>query len=229
MRTVKSHQTRKNELLDTAESLFFTKGYDQTTVQDILQAAGIAKGTFYHYFKSKEEMMDAVVIRYIEAGVAAAEQIVSDPGLTVHEKLLRVVMAQKPEAGVQERLLEQFHEPQNALLHQKSLTETLLRLTPVLTRVIEQGKAEGLFHTPFPRESVEFLLAASQFLFDEGLFHWQPEALSRKIEAFIHIMETVLGAETGSLAYAAGMFGQSPDQRKEKDRPDAENAAGSNT
>jgi AcrR family transcriptional regulator len=61
MRVIKEPEERRNEILDTAETLFFTKGYGKTTVNDILQAIGIAKGTFYYYFKSKEEVMDAVL------------------------------------------------------------------------------------------------------------------------------------------------------------------------
>ena len=54
MRIVKEHEERKNEILDTAEILFEEKGYDKCSVNDILNRIGIAKGTFYHYFKSKE-------------------------------------------------------------------------------------------------------------------------------------------------------------------------------
>ncbi|WP_438490895.1 TetR/AcrR family transcriptional regulator [Paenibacillus sp. IHBB 3054] len=210
MRISKEPEERRNEILDTAELLFFTQGYSRTTINDILQRIGIAKGTFYYYFKSKEEVMDAVVMRFIDAGVEAAKEIASDHRLSVHEKLLRIIMAQKPDSEGKEQLIEQFHQAENAQLHQKSLTETILRLTPVLTEVIEQGIEEQLFHTAYPRETVEFLLVASQFLLDEGIFQWQPEEILRKIEAFIHIMETSLGAKQGSFAYVTQMFGQPP-------------------
>lgn len=63
MRIVKEHEERKNEILDTAEILFEEKGYDKCSVNDILNRIGIAKGTFYHYFKSKEELLDALIER----------------------------------------------------------------------------------------------------------------------------------------------------------------------
>ncbi len=208
MRISKEPEERKNEILDTAEMLFFSKGYAKTTVNDLLQAVGIAKGTFYYYFKSKEGVMDAVVMRYIDTAVTAAGRIAARPDLTVHEKLLQIIMAQKPDSAPKEQLIEQFHQSENALLHQRSLAETILRLTPVLTGVIEQGIEERVFHTPYPQESVEFLLTASQFLFDEGIFKWQPEELMRKIQAFIHTMELMLGAQQGSLGYVMQMFEQ---------------------
>lgn len=206
MRISKEAEERRNEILDTAEMLFFAKGYARTTVNDILREIGIAKGTFYYYFKSKEEVMDAVVMRYIDAGVDAARQIAADPKLSVHEKLLQIIMAQKPDTERKGQMIEQFHQAENAQLHQKSLTETILKLTPVLTEVIEQGIQERLFHCPYPQATMEFLLIASQFMFDEGIFEWQPEEIIEKIQAFIYIMETTLGAEKGSFDYVTQMF-----------------------
>lgn len=206
MRISKDPEDRRNEILDTAEQLFFTKGYSKTTINDMLQIIGIAKGTFYYYFNSKEQVMDAVVMRYIETGVRAAQKIALDKKLTVHEKLLQIIMAQKPNTPSKRQMIEEFHEPENAQIHQKSLSETILQLTPILTEVIKQGIEEKLFYTPYPRESVEFLLISSQFLFDEGIFKWTPEEIMQKIQAFIYIMETTLGAETGSFSYVTRMF-----------------------
>ncbi|MDF2532153.1 MAG: TetR family transcriptional regulator [Clostridia bacterium] len=63
MRITKEYDERRNEILDTAEKLFHAKGYEKCTVNDILKEISIAKGTFYHYFRSKEEVLDAIVSR----------------------------------------------------------------------------------------------------------------------------------------------------------------------
>lgn len=68
MRLIKNPEERRNEILDAAEILFITKGYTKATVMDILQACNIAKGTFYYYFQSKEEVMNAIVMRFILSG-----------------------------------------------------------------------------------------------------------------------------------------------------------------
>jgi len=208
VRVTKKPEERRNEILDAAELLFTTKGYSNTTVNDILNRVGIAKGTFYHHFQSKEEVMDAIVMRYIYAGVGAAEAIAADPGLEAPQKIFQIIMAQKPDSGHKEQMIDQLHQINNAEMHQKSLVETILHLTPVLTRVIEQGIAEGTFRTPYPRETVEFLLVASQFLFDEGIFQWEPEELMKKAMAFVHTMETLLGAESGSFNYLLSRLGE---------------------
>lgn len=201
MSVSKKHEERRNEIVNIAEMLFSTKGYTKTTVNDILKSAEIAKGTFYHYFQSKEEVMDAVVMRFIASGVEAAQVIASDPHLNAAEKIFQIIMAQNPEASRKEHLIEQLHQINNAEMHQKSLVETILQLTPVLTEVIEQGIEEGKFKTPYPKETVEFLLVSSQFLFDEGIFQWEPQELMQKAIAFTHIFETSLGAEKGSFNF----------------------------
>lgn len=199
MRTIKDPEERKAEILDTAEMLFTTKGYNQTTIIDILNEIGIAKGTFYYYFKSKEEVMDAIIMRIVNADVAAAKAIADNSDLTSIAKLFQILFAQKPkDGGGKEKMLEQFHQPNNAEMHQKSLVQSILQMTPVLTQVIEQGIHENVMATEYPKETIEFLLASAQVVFDERLFHWEPDEAVKKARAFISIMESVLGAQKGS-------------------------------
>ena len=206
MRILKKPEERKNEILDVAEELFETKGYSQTTVSDILQAVGIAKGTFYYYFQSKEEVMNAIVIRFTDMLVENAKVIASDPTLNAPEKLFRIIAAESLPSGRKEQLIEQLHTVGNAEMHQKSLVETVLQMTPVLTKVIQQGISEGTFKTPYPKEVTEFLLTSSQFLLDIGIFHWRLEDIRQKADAFAWIMETLLGAEKNSFAYIAARY-----------------------
>ncbi|QVK18202.1 TetR/AcrR family transcriptional regulator [Mycoplasmatota bacterium] len=215
MRITKTHEERRNEILDEAETLFITKGYLKTTVNDILKGVGIAKGTFYYYFKSKEEVMNAIVLRIVSSGVAAAKEIANNNNLTVHEKFLKIIMAQKPTTNVKKEMINQLHQIKNAEMHHKSLVETIKQLTPVLVEVLLQGKKEGLFHTPYPKEAIEFFLVASTFLFDDELFDWQEDEINHKIQAFIYIMEVISGAEIGSFAYLIKAFGEVPIEGEE--------------
>lgn len=211
MRISKDPIERRNEILDTAERLFISKGYAKSTVNDILQEIGIAKGTFYYYFKSKEEVMDAIIIRLTEKYVGRAKEIADHPNLSANEKLFRMLMPDEPDAH-KEQMIEQLHEVENAQMHQKSLVETILKMTPVMTAVVEQGIKEGIYHTPYPREVIEFILVSSQFLFDEGIFKWEPQELKQKAIAFIWLIETALGAEKGSLSFIAQLIEQNQDK-----------------
>ncbi|PFZ02072.1 TetR family transcriptional regulator [Bacillus wiedmannii] len=202
MRIVKEYEERRKEILETAERLFITKGYTKTTVNDILKEIGIAKGTFYHYFKSKEEVMDEIIMRVIKDDVAKAKVIVSNPNIPVLEKLFRVLMEQSPKSGdVKDKMIEQFHQPNNAEMHQKSIVQSIIHLSPVLAEILEQGIDEGVFSTPYPQETIELLLSSAQVIFDEGLFQWEPEEMMRRAKAYINMMEASVGAKEGSFNY----------------------------
>ena len=70
-------------------------------------------------------------------------------------------------------MIEQFHQPNNAEMHQKSLVQSIIHLSPILTEVLEQGIEEGIFSTPYPQETIELLLSSAQVIFDDGLFQWK--------------------------------------------------------
>lgn len=208
MRTIKTPEKRRNEILDTSEMLFATKGYVKTTINDILKTIGIAKGTFYYYFQSKEEVMNEIVMRFISIGVDSAKSIASDPNLKAPEKVFRIVTAQNQDTGRKEPIIQQFHQVNNAEMHQKSLVETILQLTPIITEIVKQGIIEGSFKTPYPKEVVEFLLVSSQFLFDAGLFQWKPQEIIEKSKAFAYIVESMLGSEKDSFSYIYKIYEQ---------------------
>ncbi|WP_243820988.1 TetR/AcrR family transcriptional regulator [Bacillus thuringiensis] len=202
MRIVKEYEERRKEILETAERLFLTKGYTKTTVNDILKEIGIAKGTFYHYFKSKEEVMDEIIMRIIKEDVTKAKRIASNPDIPVLDKLFKILMEQSPKSGdVKEKMIQQFHQPNNAEMHQKSLVQSIIHLSPVLTEVLEKGIEEGIFSTPYPQETIELLLSSAQVIFDDGLFQWKPEEMINRAKAYIKMMEASVGAKEGSFDY----------------------------
>jgi AcrR family transcriptional regulator len=206
MRIVKEAEKRKHEILDAAEKLFASKSYEGTTINDILGATRIAKGTFYYHYKSKEEVMDGIIGRRIDKGLERAKVIASDGTLPAPAKLLAVIMAQKPSGPVDEGINGELNKQGNALMHQKTLSRLVLALAPVLASVVEEGIAQGFFSAPYPRESVEFLLAAALTLFDDAFFEQTPQFLASRVPAFIAAMERILGAEPGSLAGFTEVF-----------------------
>ncbi len=200
MRISKEHDVRRNEILDKAAYLFEVNGYNRTTINDILREVGIAKGTFYYYFKSKVEVMDAIIERYLEIGLERAEAVKGQKSLSPTEKLLQVILALRmggPDNGV----IEELHNPENALMHQKSLTGIVTGLTPVLTDIVKEGIALGDFNTPFPAQTIQIILAASVTLMDEGIFHFTREEQLHLMQAIVHSFETLLGAEKGSFEF----------------------------
>lgn len=88
--------TTKDQLLDVGDDLFLHRGFTATGIQDILKAAGVPKGSFYHHFGSKEEFALQVVERYAADGVALLEKDLADPSRP-HLERLRTFFAQMVE------------------------------------------------------------------------------------------------------------------------------------
>ena len=201
MRVVKKPDERRNEILDAAEKLFAGKGYMKTTINDILQEVGIAKGTFYYYFKSKEEVMDDVAMRYIDMGTEAVKIVVEDKKLTALEKFRILLTKDVTKSENKDEILEEFHQAGDAQMHQKSLLMTIERLVPLITEIVIQGIEEKSFNTPYPKEVVEVIMIYLNTIFDEGLFQWTQEEKIQKAKALAYVMEKTLGAEKGSFDY----------------------------
>ena len=207
MRIVKDPVERKNEILDAAEILFTTKGYVETTVIDILKAVGIAKGTFYYYFTSKEEVLDAILVRLVDSDVEKMQAVAKDTTLSPIEKLTGMLLAQQPQPGdTKSRMHEIFHKPGNGDMHQKHNVLALRHLAPIMALAAKEGIEQGIFHLEYPEQTVEFLLGASIYAFDEGLNQWTPEELKTRGIAYVAMMEAAMGAEKGSFSFILQMI-----------------------
>ena len=201
MRIVKEAEERRNEILDVAERLFGTKGFDGTSTTDILNEIGIARGTLYYHFKSKEDILDAMIERMTGSLVAKASEIVENKDVPVLQRLTLMMMALNVNNDLGHEIMEQIHKPQNALMHQKMQERLLAGVNPIVTSLIEEGIAQGICQTDYPAEVAEMTLLYSNTVFDD-LAPLGAEERQRKIAAFIYNLERLLGMEEGSLREA---------------------------
>ena len=202
MRIVKEAGERKNEILDAAAELFVAKGYEETSTGDILDRVGIARGTLYYHFKSKEDILDALIERINGDLIARSKAAAADQSLPVVERIVLAIMSLNvgsAESAISHEVLEQVHKPQNALLHQKMQQGLLDGVVPVLAGLVEEGNASGVFHTRYPRETTEMLILYSVTVFDDR-FRQTQEQMMNRAQALIHNTEILLGAEEGSMA-----------------------------
>ncbi|WP_042197205.1 TetR/AcrR family transcriptional regulator [Paenibacillus camerounensis] len=211
MRIVKEAEARRNEILDAADELFGQKGFDGTSTNDILNKVGIARGTLYHHFKSKEDIMDALIERYSSRMLGAAQAIALDTTIPVVERILRAVMAMNISSGnggeSSKEIMEHIHRPQNALMHQKIQKILVNGVPPILTPIVREGIQQGLFHTQYPYESIEMIIIYANTIFDEEMVEMTDEVRLSRILAFIANVERLLGAEEGSLMSVMQAFG----------------------
>ena len=208
MRVVKKADERRNEILDAADELFGQKGFDGTSTNDILERVGIARGTLYHHFKSKEDIMDALIERYSVRLLGAAQESAADKSIPVVERIIRVVMALNISGGSSSKeIMEHIHKPQNALMHQKIQRVIINGVTPILTGIIREGIEEGLFSTPFPYECMEMVVTYANTVFDDDMVQMTNEERASRMQAFVFNTERLLGAQSGSLMQVMKMFG----------------------
>ncbi len=165
------HDVKRKEILDAARKHIFTKGYEQMSIQDIVDTLQISKGAFYHYFDSKTALLDGLMEVLIAEGEALLNPIVADPQLSAIEKLRRDLDTVGRWKTSQKELLLGFlrvwYKDDNAIVRQKQLSMALKRIGPMLVAVIRQGVDEGAFTTRYP-EQMALVVGALSFIIGDA-------------------------------------------------------------
>lgn len=161
-RIVKHPDIRRSELLDCAQALFFERGYESTTVNDIIARAGISKGGFYHHFTSKDEILEALAARLAEQSVERVRDVLDDPVLDalgrLNAFLARARQFKLEDAPKLRAAFDVVFRPENLVLYHRVNAASIAVMLPVLARIIAQGKAEGVFDVPDPDAAAEMVL-----------------------------------------------------------------------
>ena len=190
---MKKGERRKLELLQIAYRLFLTRGYENTSVDEIIEEAGIAKGTYYYYFESKEQMLEEVIGMMIDKEIEAARQILRSE-LDLPQKFIGIIASIRP-AQEETPISNTLNQPENILMHRKIQRRIIDAVIPLLTEAVEDGVKNGIFCCDDIPERVKMLLIVSSELFDEGRY------TDRDIAVFIDMAEKLLGAEAGTMSF----------------------------
>lgn len=199
MRIVKDPDVRKKEIVDTAERLFSKRGYEETSVEEIIKKIGIAKGTFYYYFKSKEDLLDALMDKVVSEVDSRTDMVMEKKGLSAVERMGSLFLVINRIGVGRDRLFEFIHEDRNAHIHMKIEKRVYPILTPKLTRIIEQGVDEGVFDTDYPEIAAFSMLGISEAV-SHGE-HRHDGRLDYDMDLLVGVwdaMERVLGAKKGT-------------------------------
>ncbi len=190
---MKKGEKRKKELLKIAYDMFLTQGYENTSVDEIIEKAQIAKGTYYYYFKSKEQMLEEVIDMMIDSESEMARQIIG-MDISSPQKIVGIIASIKP-TEAEQPIKDTLFQPENVLMHHKVRQKLINVLTPLLSEVIKEGVEEGIFECDNIPERVKMLLIISDSTFNEGTFSEQD------ISVFIDVSEKLLGAEKGTMGF----------------------------
>jgi len=213
-RIVKKRDIRKNEILDVAQNLFYTQGFDKTSINQIINQIGIAKGTFYHYFKSKYELLDAVVERLILQMKDAVQPILQNSDLTPIQKFNMVfqvigqIKFERREFMME--LLKVMTRDENVILHQKMVARSIDFLAPILSQIIKEGITHDCFDCDYPDEVAVYIIGLSGYLnryltktiidIEEGRV--DVEVFVNHIKGFESVIERMIGTKQGTLSLA---------------------------
>lgn len=210
-RIVKKPHERRSELIACAQKFFLTKGYERTTVSDIVEEIGVAKGTFYYYFDSKQDILEALVDDLAALAVEQIKEIIADeslPAITKWTQAFQVL--NKWKLGRKEEMLaitRVLYQNENVHLQHKLRINLVKLIAPEFAKIIDQGIKEGVFSTAFVEESAEIALAILQTFSDamadmllNPKKHDNPAStIRRQLEAAGTAIERVLGAPEGAL------------------------------
>lgn len=205
-RIVKKPHVRRQEIVNAAKLLFQSKGFAATSMEDVMKQLKIAKGTIYHYFKSKDELLEAVVEQIVLEEVEEKRKLLETTTGSAIERL-HALIGRASLASQNEEILDQLHKPGNAAMHMGLLAATLAKEAEVYALIIRQGVDEGIFQTDTPLECAEFILAGIQFLTDTGVYPWTEEQLMRRVMAFPALVEATLKAPPGSFQFLIQLVG----------------------
>jgi AcrR family transcriptional regulator len=183
-RTV-DRKARFDGLVSAAERMFAERGVIDTPVSEIVKAAGVAQGTFYLYFDSKDDVVVAVVDRLVETMVSSLKEAATRPATSAIDDFRALCAALGDLASLPGAagLVEFMHTPQNRAIHDRLADQLSPRLAPIVQEVIERGIAQGVFSVPDPRAAAWFVMCALQSVELSGVaFADIPPALSAATE-----------------------------------------------
>ena len=210
-RITKEYHVRKNELLDTAQELFFTKGYKQTSIESIIKKIGVAKGTFYYYFKSKEDLLDKLTYKMSKKILEEVKKIVEKDDLNAIDKLNQAYAVagsvKLDNLELLKVLLKVLYDDKNISFRFKIYRSSIEILAPEFSKIIRQGVNEKVFNTPFPDEAASLIFEIANTFSERipSLILGSDKNLKnldkaeKEFRVYENAIERIIGAKKGSI------------------------------
>lgn len=168
----RKRQSTKSRIIKAAWNLFYKNGYDETTVEDIINASKTSKGTFYHYFKSKEGLLNTLSQLFDEKYEELAGII--DPKLSAYDKLifLNHELFYMIETSIDYSLIAYLYSAQLITKDKRSLSDHKRFYFSWLTEIMQDGLDSGEFMDTFTAEELMNIYAMFEraLLYDWSLF-----------------------------------------------------------
>lgn len=194
-------QIKINEILDVAEPLFYAKGYHETAISDIVKKMGVAQGTFYYYFKSKEEILEGLIDRYFSRFLSESQAIACSTVFSSPQKIEHVIQAmfnmiQNKDEGLLFAYL--FHDKTLHFIDRFARQGKKL-LIPLLLKIVEAGKKENVFHISHPLVVVNLIIAILDSLIEAVYEKTSEDLLEYQFRLAEMLIQNALGMKEGNI------------------------------
>lgn len=199
MRITKTPEERKAELMDAAEKLFLEKGYEFTQVSHIVKEVNVAQGTFYYYFKSKDDILYAIMEKHLNIFYSNVRIIVENPEQDAEMKMKKMFAAFFKPDYKDYWVMQQISRMTGIEVHEKLDEVRISIFRPLFREVVRQGIRDGLFQKiDHPDEITEIIfLGINRFMHLNSRNMTDPDFQSKAIGALSQLMGIVLGLEGG--------------------------------
>lgn len=184
--------------MDAAEQLFVEKGYEHTSASDIIRKVGVAQGTFYYYFKSKDEILNAVIDRYIERYAELVKSIADDERMNAVQKIQRIIDASFSMSDRKYKFSRYLNLEGKVAKHERFQGYIDSTISPLAMRIVKQGISEGIFKIDHPAETTELVVLIVSHLNDNVKYTKDKKTRMVKAKAAGALIEKALGAPEGS-------------------------------
>ena len=191
--------SKRMEIIQKSLQLFMEKGYEQTTITNIIQTANVSKGGLYHHFTSKEEILDVVIHHLIDEDMKRFTSIHLNKNMNAIEKFnsLFILSESKPQHLVE--IIENSKRYPNSLFDFRAKELSKERSIPSIVKVIEQGIEERVFYTMYPIEVGEICYILSRSLFENITEDTTVAGIERKVNAFLDVISHSLNINVTQL------------------------------
>ncbi len=219
-RVVKARTVRQAELIEIARALFFERGYERTSVDEIIARAGVSKGAFYHHFPSKDALLEVLAEQIAEESAEQAAEATRDPCLIAFERLdLFLVQGRRLKTQQAREMLQVFETlfmPENLELYHRIFVRVSRRILPLLSDIVRQGMEEQVFLPGDPTIIAEIVLSMTTATHDavadllraedEHSFRLASEAFEKRWAMQAIAVDRVLGLPDGSITFVEPGF-----------------------
>jgi AcrR family transcriptional regulator len=200
LRVSKDPDERRNEIIDVAEELFLTNGFEETTVSGIVRRIGVAQGLFYYYFKSKDEVLDAIAERYADLLLKNIEVLTQDSHMDTFEKIKLIFTTMFQLGEGKDALVSQIHQKPHEEMHKRLSLKTLEKLIPNFAFMVRDGTLKGFLKVKDPDVTAEILFIGLEHYLNRMIReYWGTPELNVRVNLAMSLLEQALGAPEGSL------------------------------